>query len=77
MKRVLKKLEKFKKPKKSSLAVVDALGSSSEPATSTSMIIASAADPILSVPNSPTIASDQVIQATSVIVSVQLGPSLA
>ena len=72
MKRILKKLEKFKKSNKSSVTAIDTLGSSPEPVTSTSTIIRSIIDPILPVAGSPATASDQVIQAASANVSVQL-----
>ncbi|KAF8802723.1 hypothetical protein BYT27DRAFT_7196456 [Phlegmacium glaucopus] len=70
MKRIYKTFDKFKKPKYPSLNITDALDSSSEPATSTSMaIITSTADPMPSVPTSAVTASVEVVQATSVNVT--------
>ncbi|KAF8811251.1 hypothetical protein BYT27DRAFT_6460832 [Phlegmacium glaucopus] len=70
MKRIFKKIVKSKK---SSLTINDALGSSSEPATSTSTIKTSTT--MLSVPANAAVASAQVIQLAGVTVSVQLHSS--
>ncbi|KAF8808866.1 hypothetical protein BYT27DRAFT_6539035 [Phlegmacium glaucopus] len=66
MKHIFKKNFKRKKSKYSSQTINDALGSSSEPATSTSTIKASTADHILSVPANTAAASAQVIQVAGV-----------
>jgi len=70
MKRLVKKFGKSKKP---SLTVTDALGSSSEPATSTT--ITSTAAPMLSVPASAATTIVPIIQAAGVNVSVRLSLS--
>ena len=70
MKRLVKKFGKSKKP---SLTVTDALGSSPEPATSTT--ITSTAFPMLSVPASAATTNFPIIQAAGVNVSVRLSLS--
>src|SRR5271156_4074868 len=71
MNRIFKKPEKSKKPNDPSLTINDTLGSSTEPATSTSTIIANTAYPMPWVPASGASASPQ---AADGIVSI-LGPS--
>ncbi|KAF8808299.1 hypothetical protein BYT27DRAFT_7189123 [Phlegmacium glaucopus] len=66
MKRIFRKIVKPKKSKHSSLTINDALGSSSEPATSTSTIETSTAGPMPSVPANAAAASTQVIQVAGV-----------
>jgi len=66
MKRLYKKFGKSK-----NLTVTDTFGSSLVPATSTSMIIPSTADPMSSAPASSATASLEVIQAADITVSVQ------
>ena len=77
MKRLLKKFDKYKKQKHPSLTSADTSGSSPEPATSTST--STIATPTVglmpSVPDRTEILGQQVVQATSVTVSVQISPS--
>ncbi|KAF8804552.1 hypothetical protein BYT27DRAFT_6691573 [Phlegmacium glaucopus] len=75
MKRIFNKFVKPKKPKSSSLTISDALGSSRKPATSRSAIITSTAHSMPSVPASAAVENAEVIQVTSVAVSIQLCPS--